>query len=330
MALTDIVSSSLFPGKKILITGGAGFLGSWLSDTLVACGAQLVCADNLATGRESNISQLMGDRNFSFQRLDVAEEAIDERFDLIFHFASRASPDEYQQHPVETMLANSYGTRNVLDVARKHNARVIYASSSEVYGHPDLVPTPESYWGNVSPLGPRSCYDEGKRFGEALCMAYMRAYNVDVRIVRIFNTYGPRMRGDGAYGRAASRFIDQALRGQPLTVYGDGSQTRSFCYVTDTASGILRIAVSDAARGEAINVGNPHEVTILTLANMVRAKVGGANSIKHGPLPQDDPPRRCPDISKARSILQWEPHVGLEEGLDRTIEWFRENMERDT
>jgi len=316
-----------FRGKRILIAGGAGFLGSWLSDVLVARGSDVVCVDNLATGRESNVSHLMNRKNFTFKRLDIAEDLVNEGFDIIFQFASRASPDEYQQHPVETLLANSIGTQNILQTASKHNARVIFASSSEIYGHPDVVPTPESYWGRVNPVGPRSCYDEGKRFGEALCMAYLRACNLDVRIVRIFNTYGPRIRSDGAYGRAASRFIDQALRGRPLTVYGDGSQTRSFCYVTDTVRGILQIASTDAARGEVFNIGNPHEITILSLANLIERFVGGNHTINYSPLPQDDPPRRCPDISKARHILHWEPKVGLEEGLQKTIEWFKESSE---
>jgi|SRR5208337_3697937 len=323
----DIPNSNDFKGKRILVAGGAGFLGSWLSESLLACGSETVCADNLATGRESNISQIRGRDKFAFKKLDISEGSIDERFDIIFQFASRASPDEYQQHPVETLLANSLGTQNILQTARKHGGRVIYASSSEVYGHPDVVPTPESYWGRVNPVGPRSCYDEGKRFGEALCMAYLRAHNLDVRIVRIFNTYGPRIRCDGAYGRAASRFIDQALRGSPLTVYGDGSQTRSFCYVTDTVRAILKIASTDAARGEVFNVGNPREITILSLANLITQLVGGSQTINYGPLPQDDPPRRCPDISKARSILHWEPEVGLEEGLRTTIKWFRESAE---
>jgi UDP-glucuronate decarboxylase len=325
MALLDVPSAADFHQKEVLVAGGAGFLGSWLSETLLAHGSSVTCIDNLATGREANISHLRTHKNFRFEKIDISDGIMDRHFDMIFHFASRASPEEYQQHPVETMLANSIGTRNILELAAKYNSRVIYASSSEVYGHPDVVPTPESYWGHVNPIGPRSCYDEGKRFGEALCMAYLRAYNLDVRIVRIFNTYGPRIRGDGAYARAASRFINQALRSEPLTVYGDGSQTRSFCFVTDTINAILRVATSDAARAEVFNIGNPREITILTLAQLVEQLAGGSHGVKYGPLPEDDPPRRCPDISKARSILGWEPRVGLEEGLSQTMRWFREN-----
>jgi len=323
----EIPDVAYFRGKRAFVAGGAGFLGSWLCETLIKSGADVVCVDNLATGLEQNISDLKGRRNFVFEKLDIAEKALDEDVDLIFHFASRASPEEYQQHPVETLLANSDGTRRILDTARKCGARVIYASSSEVYGHPTVVPTPESYWGLVNSVGPRSCYDEGKRFGEALCMAYVRAYDTDVRIARIFNTYGPRIRGDGAYARSASRFIFQALRGQPLTIYGDGKQTRSFCYVTDTVSALLQTASTELAKGEVLNIGNPHETTILALANLVSKLVGGRREITYGPLPPDDPPRRCPDISKARTILRWEPRVGLEEGLAKTIQWFKENME---
>jgi UDP-glucuronate decarboxylase len=324
----DALNSHGLGGKRVLVTGGAGFLGSWLSEEIVELGGELLCVDNLATGREDNISQLKMRKNFRFEKLDVAERIVDEPFDLVFHFASRASPEEYQQHPVETLLANSDGTRNILQIARNHNARVIYASSSEIYGHPTIIPTPESYWGWVNPIGPRSCYDEGKRFGEALCMAYLRAYNLDVRIVRIFNTYGPRIRGDGPYARSASRFIHQALNCQPLTIYGDGSQTRSFCYVTDTVGAILQTATTDVARGEVLNIGNPREVTILSLANLIGRLVGREYTLSFAPLPQDDPPRRCPDISKARSLLRWEPKVELEAGLASTIQWFRTNMEK--
>jgi UDP-glucuronate decarboxylase len=327
MSLDNIPDSSGFRGRKILVTGCAGFLGSWLSEVLVECGSDVVCVDNFATGHESNISHLKTHSNFEFRRLDIAEKVPDDRFDMIFHFASRASPDEYQLHPVETLVANSIGTHNVLQAARRHDAMVIYASSSEIYGHPDVFPTPESHWGRVNPVGPRSCYDEGKRFGEAMGMAYVRAYNLDVRIVRIFNTYGPRIRGDGAYARALSRFIVQALKGKPLTIYGDGSQTRSFCYVADTLAGILRVATADAAKGQQFNVGNPQEITILSLANLVGQLVGSHFTIVYSPLPEDDPPRRCPDISKARSVLGWEPKVELKDGLSKTVDWFRRKEE---
>ena len=327
MIALDVPNLSGFRGMRILVAGGAGFLGSWLSEALANAGSSVTCADNLATGRQANISHLRTHENFQFEKLDISEGIADRHYDLMFHFASRASPEEYQQHPVETMLANSAGTRNILEAALKYNSRVVYASSSEVYGNADMVPTPESYWGHVNPIGPRSCYDEGKRFGEALCMAYARAYNLDIRIVRIFNTYGPRIRADGTYARAASRFIKQALNAEPVTVYGDGSQTRSFCFVTDAIDAILRVAKSDSARGEVLNIGNPHEITILSLAQLIERLTGASHAIKYGPLPEDDPPRRCPDISKARALLGWEPKVGLEEGLVKTIKWFRDNME---
>jgi UDP-glucuronate decarboxylase len=320
-----VPSSFDYKGLKVLVTGGAGFLGSWITESLLANGSAVTCIDNFATGLEANISQLKSKQNFRFEQLDVSETDLDGDYDLIFHFASRASPDEYQQHPVETMLANSTGTQNILRAAVKSGSTVVYASSSEVYGHPEIIPTPESYWGNVNPIGPRSCYDEGKRFGEALCMAYKRAYNLDIRIVRIFNTYGPRIRGDGAYARAASRFINQALSKEPLTVYGNGTQTRSFCFVRDTIEGILQVASKDTARGEVFNIGNPHEITILALAQLILRFAGDDNGVKYGSMPEDDPPRRCPDISKARSILGWEPKVELEQGLKETIRWFRDS-----
>lgn len=311
----------------MLVTGGAGFLGSWLSDVLVSVGAVVHCVDNLCTGRSENVRHLLGSGKFEFTNRDVADFMPSEGvYNQIFHFASRASPEEYQQHPIETLAANSDGTRKMLELARRSGATLVYASTSEIYGDAQIVPTPESYWGYVNPIGIRSCYDEGKRFGEALCMAYHRAYGVDVRIVRIFNTYGPRLRSDGGYARAVSRFIEQAISGHAITVYGKGEQTRSFCYVTDTISGVLQVAARNDMAAEVFNLGNPHEMTILDLAEVVRTVVGSTSQITFYPRPQDDPQRRCPDISRARNMIGWSPMVSLEDGLRRTKDWFVRNL----
>ena len=313
-----------FSSRRVLVTGGAGFVGSWLCDILVSAKAIVHCVDNLSTGVIENIDHLPDVENFSFEEMDVTQLGLhDEKYDMIFHLASRASPEEYQQHPIETLLANSLGTWNILELARKSDAILLYTSSSEAYGNPQVVPTPETYWGMVNPIGARSCYDEGKRFSEALCMAYQRSCGLDVLIARIFNTFGPRIRQDGAYGRAVARFIGQALRGHDITVYGDGKQTRSFCYITDTLIGLLKMIVSNRAKGEVLNIGNSHEIRILDLAQLIDQLAGSRSKIIFGPLPCDDPPRRCPDISKARQMLGWEPKVCLEDALKRTIEWFR-------
>jgi UDP-glucuronate decarboxylase len=248
-----------------------------------------------------------------------------DKCNFIFHLASHPSPEEYQEHPVETIVGNSQGTLNMLEVAKKNHAALLFASSSEVYGDAQVVPTPETYWGNVNPIGPRSCYDEGKRFTEALCMAYHRAYGLDVRLVRIFNTYGPRLRADGLYARALSRFIKQALSGSDLTVYGRGDQTRSFCYITDTARALLLASTKDEMKAQVLNVGNPEEISILSLANAVIKAVGSHSKITYRKRPVDDPQRRCPDISRARALLSWAPRVSLEQGLSNTVKWLRAN-----
>lgn len=312
--------------KRTLITG-AGFIGSWLCDTLVAKQAIVHCVDDLSTGLRENIAHLIGTSDFTFSESDTTKlDLTNHKYDFVFHFASRASPEDYQQHPIETLTSNSQGTQNALEIARVNDATLVYASTSEVYGDAEVVPTPESYWGRVNPLGVRSCYDEGKRYGEALCMAYLRTYSLDARIVRIFNTYGPRIRSDGAYARALPRFIQQALKGQEITVFGDGGQTRSFSYVTDTVTGILKAATVSVSKGEVFNIGNPHEITILELAQKIKSLAGSNSPIVHQPLPQDDPKRRCPDISKAKSVLDWQPKVPLEEGLKKTIIWFKEKQ----
>ena len=318
-----------FEGRRVLITGGSGFIGSWLSDFLVTQGASVICLDDMSTGLEGNISHLVQNPRFEFLKRDVTRGPhADLKCNLIFHLASHPSPEEYEKHPVETIVGSSQGTLNTLEVARKNSAVLVFASTSEVYGDAQVIPTPESYWGNVNPIGPRSCYDEGKRFGEALCMAYNRAYGVDVRLVRIFNTYGPRLRADGLYARALSRFIIQALSGADVTIYGDGNQTRSFCYITDTASALLLVATRPDMKSQVVNVGNPNEISVLTLAQTIVNIVGSTSKITYHQRPVDDPQRRCPDISHAKTMLSWSPKVGLEEGLSKTIKWFAAKKSR--
>ncbi|MCS7136153.1 MAG: SDR family oxidoreductase [Nitrososphaerota archaeon] len=308
---------------KILVTGGAGFLGSYVCDVLNRLGANVVCVDDLSSGRLKNVEHLFESGKFVLIRADVSRFESDEKFDYVLHMASPAVPEDYQSRPVDTIRANSLGTLNMLEITRKSDAKMLFTSTSEVYGDAKVLPTPETYWGNVNPIGVRSCYDEGKRFGEALIMAYIRQYGLDVRIVRIFNSFGPRMRSDGIYGRVVSRFIDQALSGKPITVYGTGRQTRSFCYVSDTITGILLSMLSERAKHEVINIGNPRETTILQLARLIKRMTNSNSKIVFKRLPQDDPKRRVPDIKKARRLLGWRPYIKLEKGLERTIEWFK-------
>ena len=314
-----------FSGKRILVTGGAGFIGSWMCDVLVLAGGKVHCLDNFSTGRLANIEHLK--KRITLIEANVEEVELSGSYDCIMHLSSRASPEEYQQHPVETLNANSAGTERMLEHARKYGSVVLLTSTSEVYGDAEVVPTPERYFGNVSPTGLRSCYDEGKRFAEALCMAYFRQYKVKVRIARIFNSYGPRIRDDGPYARALPRFIKQALAGEPITIYGDGKQTRSFCYVTDTVRAVLAAASKDGLAGEVINVGNTREITIIELAKMIVDKSRSKSKLAFMPSVADDPRRRCPDISKARRLLNWEPKVALEEGLGRLISARRSESE---
>lgn len=309
--------------KKVLITGGGGFLGSWIGETLLALDTKVYCVDNFSTGIRRNIESLKGNKNFYLIEKDVENFDTDETFDFIFHFASRPAPDDYVLHPIETLKANSIGTLKMLELSKRSNSTFIYASSSEVYGDAEVIPTPEDYWGRVNPIGVRSCYDEGKRFSEALCMAYFRECNLDVRIVRIFNTFGPRLRADGTYGRAISRFLTQALGHQPITIYGDGQQTRSFTYVTDTITGILKVATSSLARGEVFNIGNTEEIRIIDLARLIIELTKSESKIIFLPPAKDDPRRRRPDITKAMLTLKWAPRVSIEEGIKRTIEWLK-------
>lgn len=317
--------------KHAVVTGGAGFIGSHLVDRLVSEGLEVWVLDNLATGSWDNLAQ---HHEETVHRIfaDVSEPwdmaALPASVDLIFHLASPASPVHYRRLAVETLMVNSQGTKHALDATRRYNARFLLASTSESYGDPTVSPQPETYWGHVNPVGPRSCYDESKRFGEALTAEYVRSYGADARILRFFNCYGPRMQSED--GRVVPNFVRQALAGQPLTVYGDGHQTRSFCYVSDEVDAIWRAAVTDNLAGEIINIGNPEERTILNFAEAVSAIAGIPLTVEPRPLPPDDPTNRCPDISKARTLLGWEPQVGLEEGLKATFAYFRGQSELTT
>jgi dTDP-glucose 4,6-dehydratase len=306
--------------RKVVVTGGAGFLGSHLVDRMLQRGAEVVCVDNLVTGRLTNLAHLAADSRLEIRQTDVSEPlTIGGSVDAVLHFASPASPPDYMQHPVATLDVGTIGTRRMLDLAVQKGARFLMASTSEVYGDPQVHPQPESYWGNVNSIGMRSVYDEAKRASEAYVMAYHRAHNLDVRIARIFNTYGPRMRTDD--GRAVPQFVTQALAGIPFTMYGDGSQTRSLCYVDDMVEGLERLLGSDYIMP--VNLGNPHEINMLELAGVIQRACGSDNEIEWHPLPEDDPQRRCPDVTLAKELLDWEPKVTLEEGLRRTILWWR-------
>jgi UDP-glucuronate decarboxylase len=304
---------------RILVTGGAGFLGSHLCDRLINEGHEVLCLDNFFTGRKQNIAHLLQNPKFELIRHDVIDPFKVE-VDQIYNLACPASPPHYQYNPIKTTKTSVMGAINCLGLAKRVRARVFLASTSEVYGDPNVHPQSESYWGNVNPIGRRSCYDEGKRCAETLFFDYHRENGVDIRVVRIFNTYGPRMLADD--GRVVSNFIVQALKGENLTVYGDGSQTRSFCYVDDLIEGFVRLMTQDKTVGP-VNIGNPGEFTMLELAELVLKKVGGKSKVTNLPLPADDPKQRRPDISVAKEVLGWEPKVPLEAGLDRTIEYFR-------
>ena len=311
---------------RTLITGGAGFLGSHLCDRFIEEGHSVICMDNLITGDTENIEHLfeLGQDRFRFVEYDVTDYLhVNGELDYVLHFASPAAPDDYLQYPIQTMKVGALGTHKALGLAKAKEARLLLASTSEVYGDPLVHPQPEDYWGNVNPIGERGVYDEAKRFAEALTMAYHRYHGVETRIVRIFNTYGPRIRVDD--GRALPTFMAQALRGEPLTVYGDGSQTRAFCYVDDLVEGIYRLLMSDVT--EPVNLGNPDEITIKEFAEEIIAVTGSDSTITYEPLPADDPQVRQPDITRAREALGWEPEVGRREGLRRTLEYFRTQLD---
>jgi len=309
---------------RVLITGGAGFIGSHLCERFLAEGDDVICMDNFRTGSPDNIAHLFADRRFTFIQQDVTTYIyVSGAVDAILHFASPASPVDYLEFPIPTLKVGSLGTHKALGLAKEKHARLLLASTSEVYGDPLEHPQSEEYWGNVNPIGPRGVYDEAKRFAEALTMAYHRAHGVETRIVRIFNTHGPRMRLND--GRVVPNFISQALKGEPLTVYGDGSQTRSFCFVSDLVEGIVRLLRSDYRLP--VNLGNPMEVSIREFANRIKALTGSRSEIAFRPLPVDDPKVRQPDITRARQLLGWEPRVSLEDGLRRTIDYFRPKLQ---
>ncbi len=310
-------------GKKVvLISGGAGFLASHMTDMLIARGFKVVCVDNLITGKKANIAHLLKNKDFTFIKQDVSEPFnVLGRIDYVVHAASPASPVDYLKYPVETLMVGSCGTQNMLEIAKAKKAVFLLTSTSEVYGDPKEHPQKETYWGHVNPVGPRSVYDEAKRYAEAITFAYRRKHKVDTRVVRIFNTYGPRMNIND--GRVVPNFIDQALRGKPVTVYGDGRQTRSFCYVADEAEGILKLLFSKEPGP--VNIGNPCEFTMNAFAKIVLELTGSKSKVIYAPLPEDDPKQRRPDITLARRKLGWEPKVPLREGLKRTIEWFKAN-----
>lgn len=311
--------------SNILVTGGAGFLGSWLCDVLVKLNARVICVDNLLSGLKSNISQVYDSDNFTFIPHDITKPLFfDEPLDTVIHLASRASPFEFGHYPIQILKANTLGIWVALGIAKKHNARFLYTSTSEIYGDAREIPTTEEYRGNVNPIGPRSCYDEAKRCGESYVIAYKMEHGLDTRIARIFNTYGPRMRAEGVYGRVVPRFIEQALSNKPITIFGDGSQTRSFCYVSDQIEGLLKLAYAEGAKGSVVNIGNDQELSIMELAQAIKDFTKSASELVFLPLPQDDPTRRKPNIAKAEQLLHWRPKVPLVKGLLRTIEWFRE------
>ncbi len=306
----------------VLVTGGAGFIGSHLCRFLLGKGFKVVCIDNLLTGSKSSIRDLESSSDFSFINHDVTKPLeINEPVHCVLHFASPASPVDYAKYPIQTLKVGALGTHNMLGLAKAKKAAFLLASTSEVYGDPAVHPQPESYWGNVNPVGPRGVYDEAKRFAEALTMAYHTFHRIDTKIARIFNTYGPNIRGND--GRVVPTFITKALATRPLTVFGDGSQTRSFCYVSDMVDGIYRLMLSNI--NDPINLGNPEEYTILDFAKKILKLTGSKSKIEFRPLPVDDPKTRCPNISKAKKLLKWEPKVSVDDGLKRTIEWFKTN-----
>jgi UDP-glucuronate decarboxylase len=309
------------PTETVLVAGGAGFLGSHLCSALLADGSDVVCVDNLGSGRRRNLEEIDDHPNFRFLDADIREATDLPAVDEIYHLASRASPTDFTEFPVRIALTNTEGTHHLLEHAVECDARFVYASTSEVYGDPEVHPQPESYNGNVNVRGERGCYDESKRFGETLAVAYERRYDLDVRTARIFNTYGPRMRPDD--GRVIPTFLSQALRGEDLTIYGDGSQTRSFCYVDDMIRGLRSLMRTDGLQGEAINIGMENEVTIRTVAEMIIDICDADSNLVYEPLPEDDPRKRRPDITKARRLLDWEPDVPLDAGLRRTLGHFR-------
>lgn len=316
--------------QTVLVAGGAGFIGSNLCERLLDKNYRVICIDNLITGSKENIDDFTKNKNFSFLNLDITSFSFQNiklpKIDYIFHLASPASPNKksprsYINFPIETLLANSLGTYNLLEIAKKFNAKFLYASSSEIYGDPKISPQKENYFGNVNPVGIRSVYDEGKRFGEASTIAYVRKFGLNACIIRVFNTYGPKMRADD--GRVVSNFINQAISNKPLTVYGDGSQTRSICYIDDLVEGLIKAIVSDKTKGKVLNLGNTNEKTVLDLANIIKKMTNSSSKTTLEPLPEDDPKVRKPDIDKAKHLIDWTPKVSIDQGLAKTIQYFK-------
>ncbi len=309
--------------KVAVVTGGAGFIGSHLCEALISLGMKVICVDNLGTGRISNLRLISENSKFRFIKQDIRKPLkISGKIDYVFHLASYASPPYYQKYSIETLLTNSLGTYNILELAKLKRARFLVTSTSETYGDPKEHPQKETYWGNVNPVGVRSCYDEAKRFSEALVMEFVRKHNLDARIIRIFNTYGPRLQKDD--GRVISNFINQAIHNKPMTIYGNGSQTRSFCYVSDMVRGLILGILKPGIKGEVINLGNSDEFTVKEAALIIKRMTRSKSKIARKPLPKDDPTRRKPDISKAKKLLGWQPQVKLVAGLITTIKWFRD------
>ncbi len=310
---------------KVLVTGGAGFIGSHLCEKLIEDGYSVTCVDNLITGSRKNIESLLKNQNFKFLEEDVVKHSLMDVLvtgaSYIFHLASPASPVDYQSYPEETLLVNSEGTLNMLNMAKSLDAKFLLASTSEVYGDPEVSPQKETYWGNVNSFGPRSCYDESKRFAETATYVFLKKHNIDARIVRIFNTYGPKMQHDD--GRVVSNFINQAINNKPLTIYGDGTQTRSFCYVSDMVEGLVKAMFTEGTKGEIFNLGNPEEYSMLDLAKKIKQMAGSVSEVVFNELPPDDPKQRRPDITKAGRVLNWKPTVSVDEGLEKTIEYYK-------
>ena len=320
-----------YEGKRVLVTGGAGFLGSWICDVLVSQNAEVVCVDNFTSGHKRNVTHLMKKPNFRLVEHDITQPArFKEKIDFVMHLASRASPLEFTRFPIQILKANTLGIWVALGIAKEHKAKFLFTSTSEVYGSPieGNIPTPESYNGNVNPTGLRGCYDEAKRCGEAFVMAYHRQHGLDTRIVRIFNTYGPRLRAGDTYGRVISRFVDQSLKNEPITIFGDGKQSRSFLYVTDQVYGLLMASTLADLSGQIINIGSQEEMRIIRLAVLIKKMTDSNSTVVHLPSMEDDPERRCPDIRKATKLLAWRPQVKLKNGLHHTIDWFKENRGR--
>jgi len=329
--LKSWISEDYFDNKLVIITGGCGFIGGWLCSTILKMGGNITCVDNLSTGLKQNLDYFKRFKNFNFIYKDVQKitfEDLPKKADFVFHCASRASPEDYHVHQIDTLESNSIGSKILLEYSLKNDSRFLFTSTSEVYGNPSVIPTPESYYGSVNTMGVRSCYNEGKRYSESLIHAYHENYDLDVKIVRIFNTFGPGLRPDGGYGRALSRFIFQCLEKKPITIFGDGTQTRSFNYITDTISGIIAVISTKSFKGQPVNVGNSKEITLLNLAEIIKKITQSESKITFSSPAEDAPMRRCPDTKKLEEI-GWKPKILLEDGINKTIEWIKKNYPQE-